>query len=276
MQIFYLGTGAAEGIPALFCDCEYCRRAREGKELTRSRSQILIDRELCIDFPPDAFYHAAKFGAELSAVKYLLVTHSHMDHFDPSAFVLRGYKYATKMREEVLHIYGNKEVLEVFEEATRREMKPVVREGISLCPVRAFEPFSCGRYTVHPLRAQHTSSEPLLYFIEGEKNVLHLTDTGSLPEDSFRYLKGLNKRCDLITFDCTFFLSPTEKGARHMGLDENLRVLSLLKEAGMADGNTVCVLTHFSHNAAPTAEKLRRAEEEFGVIAAYDGMELEL
>ena len=28
MKIHYLGTAAAEGWPALFCDCENCRRAR--------------------------------------------------------------------------------------------------------------------------------------------------------------------------------------------------------------------------------------------------------
>ena len=76
MEVVYLGTGAAEGIPALFCECEFCRRARTGKEKIRSRAQILIDGELSIDFPPDAFYHNAAFGAELSKIRYLLVTHS--------------------------------------------------------------------------------------------------------------------------------------------------------------------------------------------------------
>ena len=63
MKITYLGTGAAEGIPALFCRCKYCNGVRErgGREV-RSRSQIFIDGELSIDFPPDAFYHAAQGG----------------------------------------------------------------------------------------------------------------------------------------------------------------------------------------------------------------------
>ncbi len=275
MQLLYLGTGAAEGIPALFCGCDYCRRAREGKEPVRSRAQLLIGEELCIDFPPDAFFHAANFGVELSAISHLLVTHAHMDHFDPSAFILRGYKYAAGMKAPVLHIYGNREVLEVFEEGTRREMKPAVRETVSLHLARAFEPFSCGKYTVHPLKAQHSSSDPLLYFIEGEKNVLHLTDTGTLPTDSSDYLRALGKRCDVINFDCTFLLSPTEKGARHMGLDENLRVLSYLKEMGAADEKTVCVVTHFSHNARPTKEALSEARK-LGFLPAYDGMRLNI
>ena len=39
MKIKYLGTGAAEGWPGVFCNCQHCREAREkgGKNIcTRS------------------------------------------------------------------------------------------------------------------------------------------------------------------------------------------------------------------------------------------------
>ena len=29
MKLTYLGTAAAEGLPALFCNCEFCQKARE-------------------------------------------------------------------------------------------------------------------------------------------------------------------------------------------------------------------------------------------------------
>ena len=44
MKITYLGTAAAEAIPALFCNCEWCRRAAaNGGKDVRTRSQALID-----------------------------------------------------------------------------------------------------------------------------------------------------------------------------------------------------------------------------------------
>ena len=54
MEIQYLGTAAAEGLPALFCDCETCRKARNigGKEV-RTRTQSVVDGKILIDFPPD-------------------------------------------------------------------------------------------------------------------------------------------------------------------------------------------------------------------------------
>lgn len=82
MKIRFLGTGAAEGVPAMFCGCENCINIRKlGEAEYRTRSQVLIDEILSIDFPPEAYSHSLKTGILLSKLKYLLVTHSHMDHF---------------------------------------------------------------------------------------------------------------------------------------------------------------------------------------------------
>ena len=273
MKIAYLGTGAAEGIPAIFCSCPYCSgvRLRGGKEI-RSRSQILIDGELSVEFPPDAFYHAAA-GARLNEIKYVLVTHSHMDHFYAHDFILHGYKYAYGAGR--LDIYGNAEVLKVFEECTRRELRADVGQTVALHEVKAFEPVFFGKWRVTPLPARHSSESPLTYCLEKDgKRILHLTDTGYPPEENFEFLqKAGGKPFDLITFDCTFLFGTGSD--RHMTIEENEKIRTRLTRLGLADGNTRCVITHFSHNAEPTAEKLRRAEREYGVIAAYDGMTLE-
>ena len=44
MKLKYLGTAAAEGVPALFCTCEVCRKSMElGGKNIRTRSQAIID-----------------------------------------------------------------------------------------------------------------------------------------------------------------------------------------------------------------------------------------
>ena len=283
MKIQYLGTGAAEGVPALFCNCTYCKRLRErigrgegGKEV-RTRAQFLLDGELSIDFPPDAFAHMARFGVDFSAVKYLLVTHSHMDHFYAHDFILRGYKYAHEMTAPQLTVFGNAEVCEVFAECTRREMKPEVAGTISLRKVGAFEEIAFGGWKAYSFPAHHTSREPLLYLVEKDgKRVLHLTDTGVLPEESLSFLASLQKHIDLITFDCTFLWEAADPGARHMNLAEDMRTFGRLAACGVADSTTKKVITHFSHNSAPSEEALARAQKEYGVIAAYDGLTLEI
>ena len=44
MKLTYLGTAAAEGVPALFCRCDFCRYARKagGREI-RTRAGALLD-----------------------------------------------------------------------------------------------------------------------------------------------------------------------------------------------------------------------------------------
>ncbi len=280
MKVQYLGTGAAEGVPAVFCNCEYCRGLREriaagSTAERRTRSQVVLDGELSIDFPPDAYAHAVERGVDLSKIAYLLVTHSHMDHFYAHDFILRGYKYAHDMTAPVLTIFGNREVCDVFREDTRREMKAEVAPNVQLRTVGAFQEIAFDDWRAYTFPAHHSSAEPLLYLVErGGKRVLHLTDTGRLPDESMDFLKTMKKRADVVNLDCTFLWDDADPNARHMNLKEVAYTIGRLERAGVVDGDTKKVITHFSHNSAPTAEALARAEREYGVIAAYDGMTL--
>ena len=59
MKFRYLGTAAAEGWPAVFCNCDHCHRAKKaGGRNIRTRSQALINDDLLIDFPSDSYHHA--------------------------------------------------------------------------------------------------------------------------------------------------------------------------------------------------------------------------
>ncbi len=285
MKLQFLGTGAAEGAPAIFCQCAVCQELRRrGEKEYHTRAQYMIDDCLGIEFPPDAYYHALRFGLDLSAMRHLLITHSHMDHFYAHDFILRGYKYADG-REMPLTIYGNAEVIKVFKECTRREMKEVVAKAYTLVEVTPFQPFSCGEkgeYQVIPLLAQHGVGEtPLLYLIEkGEKAYLHLTDTGRLPQETLDYLEkyfqGKGKKVDFVTFDCTFLRREAGEVSRHMGLEDNKAMERELLCRGVTDGHTRYAITHYSHNGAPLLENLEAAGKEYGYIPALDGTIVEI
>ena len=87
MKLKYLGTAAAEGIPALFCECEVCKKSREkGGRNIRTRSQAIVDDTLLIDFPADTYMHALNNGIDLTYINHCIVTHAHADHFYPLDF----------------------------------------------------------------------------------------------------------------------------------------------------------------------------------------------
>ena len=81
MKITFLGTAAAEAMPATFCNCKYCIEARRlGGKNIRTRSQTLIDDSLLIDLPADTYFHFIQNGIEGDKISHLLITHSHGDH----------------------------------------------------------------------------------------------------------------------------------------------------------------------------------------------------
>ncbi len=279
MKLQFLGTGAAEGAPALFCNCNTCKELRARKEY-HTRAQYLIDGVLGIDFPADAYFHALNFNVDLAAMRYLIITHSHIDHFNPLDFVLRGYKYADG--DHPLTIYGNREVLEVFAEGTKREMKDCVAKNFTLVEMQLFQPLSFGQYTVIPLSANHANApDPFVFWIEKEgKAYLHLTDTGRLPTDTLEYLEKVCRRrgkaVDFVTFDCTFLRGVGGENSRHMGLEDNRAMQSAFLRLGIANEGTRYAITHYSHNSAPFKENLYSVEEEYGYISAYDGLTIEI
>ncbi len=276
MEIRFLGTGAAEGAPAIFCNCDTCKELRRRGEYY-TRAQYLIDGVLGIDFPADAYYHALRFDLDLSAMRYLIVTHSHIDHFYPQDFILRGYKYADKERQP-LTVYGSHEVLEIFREGTRREIKQSVQKNFTLVEIFPFQPFTCGEYRVTPLLANHGALEnPFVYLVEkGEKRYLHLTDTGRLPRATLDYLEDYGKPFDLVTFDCTFLNGVGGANARHMGLEDNRAMQEEFSRRGLVNEKTKYAITHYSHNSAPLKENLQAAGEKYGYIPAYDGMRVNI
>lgn len=278
MKLQFLGTGAAEGAPAIFCRCVVCEELRRrGQEEYHTRAQFIIDDILGIEFPPDAYYHALRFGVDLTALQHLLITHSHMDHFYAHDFILRGYKYTSESNLP-LTIYGNAEVIKVFAECTRREMKDCVVPNYTLVEVHPFVPFTAGDYMVTPLLAQHSKEEQaFVYLVEkGDKAYLHLTDTGRLPTATLEYLEKYfhtkTNKVDFVTFDCTFLRRTAGEVSRHMGLEDNKAMQMEFLRRNITDEHTKYAITHYSHNGAPLKENLQAWANEYGYIPSFDGL----
>lgn len=90
MKIKYLGTAAAEGVPAIFCRCEVCRKSKAaGGRNIRTRSQSIIDDRLLLDFCPDTFIHTLRDNIDLISIKSCLITHAHEDHLYPQDIQMR-------------------------------------------------------------------------------------------------------------------------------------------------------------------------------------------
>ncbi len=277
MKFQYLGTSASEGVPAVFCECEMCNevRRRGGRDL-RTRSCAVINDKVMLDFGPEAYVQSVRFGVHLSKIRHLLVTHPHTDHFQMNNFPLRGGFWGMNLCEDVMTVYGGKEVFERVSEylETGRE---VTRPHFAAKKLTAFEPFEDDEYKFIPLRAQHDPSiECLFYLVEDKKEnkrVLYIHDTENDIDDSLDFIKGIH--CDMVSFDCTMARGFVKKGERHMGIQNDLLVRDKLIENGVVDSSTRLVCSHICHHKGFYDDLARDFAKE-GFELAYDGMIIEL
>lgn len=275
MKLKYFGTAAAEGIPALFCDCALCRAARKngGRDI-RTRSQALVDGKLLIDLPPDTYQHVLTQGLPLSRIHSCLITHSHSDHLCPAELEMRRQGFATLEDEAPLTFYSSagssKDIAAIIALYHLDEQKRVL-----LSLLEPFRPVMIENYTVTPLPANHDPDiEPFIYLIsDGARRMLYGHDTGVFPQETWDYLAREKPFLDFVSLDCTGMnLSGWVNG--HMCIDTVKKVRERLIALSCAGGATVWCLQHFSHNGGLTHEELSKIAAAAGFLTAYDGMEI--
>ena len=275
MEIQYLGTAAAEGLPALFCDCETCRRARDigGKEV-RTRTQSLVDGKILLDFPPDTYAHALRHSLRLGQIQHLLVTHSHMDHFFPVELIHR-HEHFGHHAKGMLHVYGNAAVEKAFYDAVlidRFQVHPL-DDAVRFIRLDPFVDFMADGYHIIPIPADHDKRETcLIYLIEKDgKCLLYGHDTGmKLSAEAWECI--FRHKYDLISLDATMGMKQIE--GYHMGLLDDIAFAEMLEEHGCIHKDTVKLINHFSHNGEMTHQQLEAFAMEHGMVAAYDGMKV--
>lgn len=277
MKFTYLGTSASESIPAIFCECDMCNEARRrgGKDI-RMRSCAVINDDVMLDCGPEAHCQAVRFGVHLSKIKHLLVTHPHNDHFFPHYFTLRGGFWALKLYEDVLTVYGGREVYEKINDFVTNGREQV-RPHLAAHRFSPFDTVETEDYKFTALRAAHDPSiECLFYLIEDKrcgKRVLYMHDTENDIEDSLQHIAGIH--CDMVSIDCTMGNEFVEKGFRHMGLKNNILVRDRLRELGCIDNSTRLICNHICHHKG-LYDDLSAIVGKEGFELSYDGMTVEL
>lgn len=267
MKLMYLGTAAAEGVPAVFCNCEKCVYARKvgGKEI-RTRSGALVDDFLKIDMPADGYMQSLLHGLDYSKLDHILITHTHEDHYCVLELNNRKKPFSQKAKtEKPLTIYGS-----IQAEAM---IHPMLEEGVlEFRVLTAYEPVKIEDYTVTPLPAVHAFNEQAFFYLieKGDKALLYCHDTDEFTDEHIEFLK--TKKVTMVSLDCTNGVLEMDY-IGHMGISDNLRMKEKLISIGTADENTIFISNHFSHNGVAPYEELQKRLP--GFLVSYDGMTVE-
>lgn len=278
MKIKYLGTAAAEGIPAVFCDCETCRKAIEvGGKSIRTRSQALIDDKLLIDFPADTFIHSLTYGIKLGEIKNCLITHSHSDHLYPSEIHMRQTDiYAHLPQKTPITFYSDQSGYDLIE--TVIKAYNILEKDVVVKKVELYKPFMVDGYEVTALRATHSlTSSPVVYLIKKDgKAIFYFHDTSELNDEAMDYLRKLDFTADLLSLDCTEGAKDTKYNG-HLNIFRCDAFVKQLKEIGILNDKTKVILNHFSHNGGSVLyEEFVEIAKGYNFEVSFDGMEIEI
>ena len=272
MNVLLLGSGAAEGWPAPFCECDACERARLlGGINVRARSGALDDDDLKIDFSPDTVAQLQRQRRSIRGLRMIVFTHEHSDHLAPAELEWLVKPFTLTPPATRVQVFGNQRVLDVIRAGAPKS----VASAIELNLLRPHEPVTTRDGDgILPLPAQHSEGALVLRITRSResKSIFYGHDSGVLPTET---IDALNRAgpLDVAIFDCTNGGEPSPQPGVHMGVAEVVQMVEALKRGGaIVAGRTRCVATHFSHNGKLSHEELVRALMPHGIEAAFDGM----
>ena len=254
MKIHFLGTGAAEGIPVIGCDCAHCTRARnEGGKLVRERNAILFslpDYELLIDCTPDIRSLIHKH--EITRLDGILATRSRYDH-------IGGIKEFEWWPGQ-LDILAEDTLFEIIKRENWTELLDAVMFYIPYYPGSSlyFNGFS-----IIPFAARRRQPIFGISVKEGETRVVYTSDT---PNRLTNYARRVMWECDLLIVNTPTFDTMLEN---HITVMEAIELKDRV-------GARKMILTYINHENKPHDELEEFVGQVTGVAVAYDGMTLEV
>ena len=272
MRIRLLGTGDAAGWPNAFCSCHSCSVERTGGRF-RGNTAALIDDVLLLDCGPTVPAVAARFGADLSTVEHIVITHGHPDHCDPRILLSRTWS-STQHR---VHLWGPPRAMDLCrpwisasEQFTLHEIEPgVISEHLLVTSVGEYRLQAIPATHQHPLAPlDDLAAEALIYSVVDptEHRVLYATDTGPLPDTALAALDGPH---DAVLIEQTF--GPfTDHGTGHHDAVSLAAEVERFRAAGLVGDHSRVIAVHLGHHNPPLPA-LGALMSAIGVEICQDG-----
>lgn len=285
-QIQILGSAAAEGIPAIFCNCRVCREAwKNGGKDIRMRTAYKLNDHVRIDFGPDTLAQEFKFQLHSENLKHLFISHSHEDHLYANLLDYRMPGFSVVEEDNILNIYGNPGVMRALnlffcDKPYFRFNGDFRRFRLNPVQVEPFQPIVLEEEDMEfiPLKADHmigiiTEIPNFYVFRVGTSWGMVANDTGYFREETWQFLEEKKFKFDLVISDCTGGILDLERG--HMSGKYVVMTKERLEKIGSVTGSTKYYINHFSHNGQATHAELEAHFNPFGIQVGYDGLKID-
>ena len=280
MKITVLGSGGF-AYPLVFCECNYCKQARilGGKNI-RKRASLLINDEMIIDMTSDCQTAMNMYGKDMSKAKYLLQTHTHLDHFDINHFTSLDLKYCTVRKTPINLIASKLGLNDIHAKANQFDrmdlVNPEYLEKINLKTheLNHGESLEIANYSIKAIHCTHDEKLGAQNYLikQNGKTLLYATDTPPITDIALNELYG--EKIDCLFLDESF--GTQEYMITHLNLQGFRAYVEKLKENNLLSENCLVYATHMTHDGNPLHDELEGLLNEFGCHASYDGLEFDL
>ena len=260
MKLTFLGTGAAQN---------HVTPEENIKAGARRGSTLLIDGHILIDVSFQSFDFSEKLGLDTSAVTDIFITHTHDDHYAPSS--LLKYAAATKQKINLwCHRNAVKHLLLSEEEAQKIEIHPLeVKQTIETNGVKVTA-YAANHHVPDDEQALH-------YVVEKDgKKLFYGCDGGWFRVETWSALRS--QKFDGVVLECTVGDHPSDFRIGGHNTMPMVRILAAAFREDSMTENGVIMASHLGnqlHDYLPHEETAKKMAE-FGVIAAFDGMNIEI
>lgn len=257
MKIHFLGTGAADWDWSLPLSSE-----------VRGSTCTLLDGKIMIDAGKTAWENLQKCNINPSEITHLLITHTHIDHFDPEAI----QKIASAPgRKKKLHVYTSPEGVLKLDlsamTATKLSFgkKIIIRKNV-------FEVLSAN----HMVENENESTFHFLITTPENKRLLYALDSGWMTSYTRNKLGRIP--LDMIIWDATSGTHLNDwRFADHNDLAMIQNMRESLENRGLVNEKTVHIFNHIARTLWPdTASERKKAADKYCGILAEDGGSIEL
>jgi phosphoribosyl 1,2-cyclic phosphate phosphodiesterase len=270
--VVFLGTGAADIQRPKNDTCPNCTYVRQhnGRNARRYCS-VFVSPGVLIDYSVTGREGLESAGIAPSAIDYLLITHSHGDHFNPAAIVALA-----RERNKPLVLVGNAKTVARMQEHLETLPKDK-RPAITFRTVKPFEEFDVGPWRGKALAANHIpNEEALLYVLRGkQKSLLYATDTGWFPVGTFAALSA--ESLDLAIVEGTFGEEVQPKQLTgHLNFPFVRLIRQFLVEGKRLKPGGRFMVTHLSLHFCKPYDLLAPKLAAEGIPVAYDGLRVGL
>jgi phosphoribosyl 1,2-cyclic phosphate phosphodiesterase len=268
MKVLLMGTGGADGIPALYGNDRVSKfaRANGGKDL-RTRSAALVDSALKLDLGPDTLSQVHRFGVDPTEWSAVFFTHSDEDHMCLSEIQYGMFPFVDAEKLEYT-IYGNEIVCQLI-----RHRYP--EWPIDLIELKKYETVIHEAYQVTPVSATHKGDEDCHNFIveRDGRRLLYATDTGFYHDEVFDFLAG--KEIHALVVECSDGFHKTPY-VGHMDIEQCVTLVGRLRESRALGPDAQVFTTHHAAGGGAIHSELEAALGPWGIHAGYDGLSFEV